>query len=145
MRVAARGRRYTVKPTQCVRGCGRTLVPLNYRRKQYVCFTCSNADRGHVPMYAGPCLRECGRKGRGRSALCAACYFVVSRRRRRQHALLAAVLGEVIPLESLIQFIREPRMQTYTVKLLAALFDGRLTLVDGQAFAHAARRRWATA
>lgn len=63
------------------------------------CNAChERARRGYQPRYTGPCLRGCGRPGRGRSGYCRTCMDWVTRRNRR----FRAVLGTELPVETFV-------------------------------------------
>lgn len=141
MRVPARSTRYAVKPTHCVRGCGRALTPSRLAQSRYYCSPCDGLRRGRQPTHRGPCLAGCGRRGRGRSGYCTSCYSNLIHKRMRRQRLLRAVLGHSLPLDWIVRCWDQARAQKYARDLLAAVVDGRIAIADGRALAEGARER----
>ena len=128
--VPARARRYAVKPTHCVMpGCTRPLTAYCRAAKKYICYTCQNRRRGHVPLYVGPCTRCGARPGRGRSSLCRPCIVTVAHKKSRRERVMRAVLGEVMPVDWLLRYPDDPRAKAFVRKLLLAIHRGDLSLI----------------
>lgn len=143
--VPARGHRYAVQPTHCVKGCGRALAPSYLTSKRYVCKACYGLRRGRQPLHRGPCVAGCGARGQGRSGLCKRCWRVVWGRRHRRTKLLERVLGEALPLEWCARCLDDSRAKDYVRRFIAAILNGHISLGDGQAMAGGPRRRHARA
>lgn len=130
---------YTTRPTHCVRGCGHPLAAGDIRNHHYVCSRCRH---NRPAPYRGACLAGCGEPGRRWSGYCLRCYGSAWKRDHRRARILERVLGEALPIPWLIQYPDDPRARAYVRKILVALCEGRLAVVDPRAFTAAAVRRW---